>query len=58
VDKVDLILRRRHRNRPFYREVQVKDGKLFLGGKWGGAFRAVSLLDSAFCSLVLIWVFL
>jgi hypothetical protein len=29
VDKVDIILRRRHQNRPIYREVQVKYGKLW-----------------------------
>ncbi len=29
VDKVDMILRRRHQNRPIYREVQVKYSKLF-----------------------------
>ena len=35
VDKVDLILRRRHRNRPVYREVQVKYGKLYpVGSRW------------------------
>jgi len=35
VDKVDLILRRRHQNRPFYREVQVKYGKLYpVGSNW------------------------
>ena len=35
VDKVDLILRRRHQNRPFYREIQVKYGKLYqVTSKW------------------------
>jgi hypothetical protein len=29
VDKVDMILRKRHQNRPIYREVQVKYGKLW-----------------------------
>jgi len=29
VDKVDMILRKRHQNRPIYREVQVKYGKLY-----------------------------
>jgi hypothetical protein len=29
VDKIDFILRRRESNRPIYREVQVKYGKLF-----------------------------
>ena len=29
VDKVDMILRRRHQDRPIYREVQVKYSKLF-----------------------------
>ena len=40
VDKVDMILRRRHQNRPIYREVQVKYGKLFLlnPGQEGGLF--------------------
>ncbi len=40
VDKVDMILRRRHKNRPIYREVQVKYGKLFLlkPGQEGGLF--------------------
>src|SRR5437660_1580406 len=35
VDKVDMILRRRHQNRPFYRGVQVKYGKLYpVGSNW------------------------
>lgn len=35
VDKVDLILRRRDSNRPIYREVQVKYGKLYrCAQKW------------------------
>ena len=35
VDKVDLILRRRDFDRPIYREVQVKYGKLYeVGQKW------------------------
>src|SRR5262245_3472368 len=35
VDKVDLILRRRHQNRPVYREVQMKYGKLYqVGTSW------------------------
>ena len=35
VDKVDLILRRRDTDRPLYREVQVKYGKLYaVGSQW------------------------
>lgn len=35
VDKIDFILRRRETDRPIYREVQVKYGKLFRCGlKW------------------------
>lgn len=39
VDKVDMILRERHQNRPIYREVQVKYGKLYpVGSGWERAF--------------------
>lgn len=40
VDKVDMILRRRHQNRPIYREVQVKYGKLYplTSGRESGLF--------------------
>jgi hypothetical protein len=42
IDKVDLILRRRHAGRTLYREVQVKYGKLFpcgtKGTKWERRF--------------------
>lgn len=35
VDKVDMILRRRHQRRPIYREAQVKYGKLYpVGSRW------------------------
>src|SRR5882672_9746011 len=44
VDKVDVILRRRHRNRPIYREVQVKYGKLWplKPSQEGGLFDSTS----------------
>jgi hypothetical protein len=44
VDKVDMILRRRHQNRPIYREVQVKYGKLFqiTSGRESGLFDCTS----------------
>jgi len=44
VDKVDMILRKRHRNRPIYREVQVKYGKLWplKPSQEGGLFDSTS----------------
>ena len=44
VDKVDMILRRRHLNRPIYREVQVKYGKLYpiISGRESGLFDCTS----------------
>jgi len=44
VDKVDMILRRRHQNRPIYREVQVKYGKLYpITSEWeSGLFDCTS----------------
>jgi hypothetical protein len=40
VDKVDMILRKRHQNSPIYREVQVKYGKLWQlkPESWEGVF--------------------